>query len=113
LVLFNPVFDNSPQGYGYDRVKDIFPAISPLHNLRPGTPPTIVFLGTKDNLIPVATAKDYQAKMQANGDRCELRLYEGQPHGFFNYREGATQFYDQTIAEADKLLTSLGWIESR
>jgi acetyl esterase len=111
LVLFNPVFDNGPQGYGHDRVKEFFPAISPLHNLKPGTPPTIVFLGTQDKLIPVATAKDYQAKMQANGDRCELRLYEGQSHGFFNYRESTKTYFYRTVFEADKFLASLGWIE--
>ena len=111
LVLFNPVFDNGPQGYGHDRVKEFFPAISPLHNLKPGTPPTIVFLGTEDKLIPVATAKDYQARMEKNGDRCELRLYEGQPHGFFNYREATKPYFYRTVFEADKFLASLGWIE--
>ena len=30
LVLFNPVFDNSPEGYGYDRVKDRYREISPI-----------------------------------------------------------------------------------
>ncbi len=111
LILFNPVYDNGPKGYGHDRVKESFPAISPFHNLRPGTPPTIVFLGTKDTLIPVVTAKDYQAQMQKNGDRSELRLYEDQPHGFFNYRENTKQFYYQTVFESDKFLASLGWIE--
>lgn len=110
LVLFNPVFDNGPQGYGHDRVQDVFPAISPLHNLRPGTPPTCVFLGTQDKLIPVATAKDYQAKMQHNGDRCDLHLYEDQTHGFFNHRGTKNVFYYRTLAEADRFLASLGWI---
>ncbi len=34
LVLYNPVFDNGPGGFGHQAVKDIFPAISPLHNLK-------------------------------------------------------------------------------
>jgi acetyl esterase len=59
----------------------------------------------------MASYKDYQAKMQKNGDRCELRLYEGQPHGFFNYREATKAYYYQTLFEADKFLASLGWIE--
>ena len=46
LVLFNPVFDNSPKGYGYDRVKEYWKAISPMHNISESTPLTIVFLGT-------------------------------------------------------------------
>jgi acetyl esterase/lipase len=111
LVLFNPVYDNGPKGYGHERVKDFFPAISPFHNLRPGTPPTIVFLGTRDNLIPVATAQEYQAQMKKNGDRSDLFLYEDQPHGFFNFREGSTRFYYQTVFESDKFFASLGWIE--
>ena len=111
LILFNPVFDNGPKGYGYDRVKDIFPAISPINNLRPGTPPTIVFLGTKDNLIPVATAENYKAQMLKNGDRSELFLYKDQPHGFFNYREATKHFYYRTIFETDKFLASLGWLD--
>lgn len=110
LVLFNPVFDNGPEGYGHERVKDVFPAISPLHNLKAGTPPTIVFFGTMDKLVPVATAKRYQETMRKNGDRCELRLYEGQPHGFFNYKPENPQFYSQTLMEADKFLASLGWL---
>src|SRR5690606_28802428 len=53
LVLFNPVFNNGPGNYGYDRLHDQYQAISPYHNIRKGAAPTIVFLGTKDNLIPV------------------------------------------------------------
>ena len=57
LVRFNPVYDNSSKGFGHDRVKPRWKEISPMHNIRKGAPPTIVFLGTKDNLIPVSTAQ--------------------------------------------------------
>ena len=57
LVLFNPVYDNGPNGYGYDRIGDRYKEISPIHNISEGAPPTIVFLGTEDELIPVETAK--------------------------------------------------------
>ena len=56
LVLFNPVIDNGPGGYGYERVSDSYLEFSPLHNIRAGVPPTIFFLGTEDPLIPVTTA---------------------------------------------------------
>ena len=84
LVLFNPVFDNGPTGYGHSRVKDRFREISPIHNLSKKTPPTIVFLGTKDKLVPVATAQRYKELMEKSGGRCDLHLYKDQPHGFFN-----------------------------
>ncbi|CAN5902470.1 alpha/beta hydrolase [soil metagenome] len=109
LVLFNPVFDNGPGGYGYERIRDRYREISPLHNIRPGAPPTIVFLGTKDQLVPVATARAYQKKMEKVGSRCELLLYEGQPHGFFNYAN--LPFYKKTVYEADRFLQSIGFLE--
>lgn len=108
LVLFNPVYDNGPNGYGYDRVKPRHEEISPMHNIRKGAPPAIVFLGTEDKLIPVATAKQFQKRMQDVGSRSELRLYEGQPHGFFN-RSRSQKFYEQTVSEMDKFLSSLGY----
>lgn len=75
LVLFNPVYDNGPDGYGYDRVKNYWESFSPLHNLNKKTPPTIVLLGTDDRLIPVSTAEEYKRRMEVLGIRSDLRLY--------------------------------------
>jgi acetyl esterase/lipase len=113
LVLFNPVFDNGPGGYGHDRVQDHWQDFSPMHNIDKDTPPTIVFLGTKDKLIPVSTAQKYRDLMTQAGRRCDLHLYEGQPHGFFNYRDGKNTYYYQTVIEADRFLASLGYLEGR
>lgn len=110
LVLFNPVYDNGPDGYGYDRIGERYPEISPLHNIREGCPPAIVFLGTDDNLIPVATAEEFQRRMEAVGSRSELRLYEGQPHGFFNANREEGRYYRETVSEMDEFLTSLGFV---
>jgi len=112
LVLFNPVYDNGPEGYGYNRVKDYWRQISPLQNIRKGIPPAIVFLGTRDKLIPVATAKAFQADMQHVGSRSELMLYEGEGHGFFNYGRGTGENYTKTLAQMDAFLTSLGWLKA-
>lgn len=109
LVLFNPVIDNGPGGYGYERVSDAYHTFSPLHNLKKGAPPTIFFLGTNDRLIPVETGKYYQKVMERVGSRCELHLYEGQGHGFFNYPN--TENYQQTVDQADQFLQSLGYLE--
>lgn len=113
LVLFNPVFDNGPQGYGYSRVKDRYQEISPLHNIRKGAAPTLVMLGTKDKLIPVATAEAYKQKLEAVGTRCDLVLYPDQPHGFFNQKKdkGQNKYYSQTLLQADAFLTSLGYLK--
>jgi acetyl esterase len=108
LLLFNPVFDNGPKGYGHRRVKARWKEISPLHNLRKGVPPTIVFLGDRDRLIPVKTAETYKKKTEAVGGRCDLHVYAGQSHGFFNKRNAP--MYAKTVREMDKFLASLGWL---
>ena len=108
LVLFNPVFDNGPGGYGHDRVKAYWREISPLHNLDEKVPPTVVFLGTKDKHVPVSTAEAYKQRMDALGRRCDLHLYEGQPHGFFNHRN--TKYYVKTVEEMDRFLESIDFL---
>ena len=110
-ILFNPVFDNGPGGYGYDRVGNRYKEISPFHNIAPGDPPTIMFFGTKDKHVPVKTIKAFQKKMQEAGNRCDLFLYEGQGHGFFNFRHH--EYYKKTMLEADKFLISLGYLSGK
>lgn len=110
LVLFNPVYDNGPTGYGHARVKEYWKEFSPLHNIHAKMPPAIVFLGTKDKLIPVATAEKFRDAMRAAGAQSELHLYEDQPHGFFNAKNSGGKFYVATVTEADKFLAGLGWL---
>lgn len=109
LVLFNPVIDNGPGGYGFERIGEAYAKFSPLHNIRPGTPPTILFLGTKDRLIPVTTAEYYQLVMEKVGSRCELKLFEGAGHGFFNYR--SFENYKATVEAMDAFLQSIGFLQ--
>jgi len=109
LALFNPVIDNGPGGYGHERIGAAYKAFSPLHNVKEGAPPTIFFLGTNDRLIPVETAKYYKVIMEKVGSRCELRLYEGQKHGFFNYKN--FEYYEKTILETDEFLQSIEFLK--
>jgi acetyl esterase len=106
LVLFNPVFDNGPDGYGHGVVKEYWQDFSPMHNLSAATPPTLVMIGTNDDKVPVATAEKYKATMEQNGTRCDLRLYEGEKHAFFHVSK-----YYETVIEMDKFLASLGYLQ--
>jgi arylsulfatase A len=111
LVLFNPVYDNGPEGYGHERVKEYWESFSPLHNLSPeARPPPTVFLGTNDRLIPVSTARAFQEEMERLGVRSELHLYPGKPHGFFNPGNDLGAYY-LTMTEADRFLASLGYLQ--
>lgn len=107
LVLFNPVLDTSPQALKMPRFNERFEEFSPSQHVRPGAPPTIIFLGTKDNLVPVPVNERFKEKMQKAGVRCDAVYYEGEGHGFFN-RE---PFLTRTLIEADTFLASLGWLK--
>jgi acetyl esterase/lipase len=110
LVLFNPVVDNGPGGYGYERIGESYKDFSPLHNIKKDAPSTILFLGTKDHLIPVVTAEYYKMVMEKVESRCDLKLYDGKGHGFFNYKD--FESYKSTVAAADQFLVSLGYLKT-
>ena len=113
LVLFNPVYDNGPDGYGYDRVKERFYDISPMHNIQEGMAPAIVFLGTKDKLIPVSTAERFKRRMFEVGAKSELILFEDQGHGFFNHGKSENRYFDETVEHMDRFLTALAFLEAK
>ncbi len=110
MVLFNPVFDNGPKGWGHARVGDRYREFSPLHNVTADDPPAIVFLGSADKLIPVETAYDFQKAMEEAGQKCIVKIFEGEPHGFFNYGRNGNKPYYETVLATDRFLTSLGWL---
>ena len=112
LVLFNPVANNSKEGYGFNRVKEYWEDFSPAHNLKNGTPPTLIMLGTKDKLFKPALAKKYKQKMEALENRCDLILYEGQDHAFFNIDKNRDLHF-QTMKDTDVFLTSLGYLKGK
>ena len=107
MILWYPVIDNGPDGYGEAAIKARFQEISPLHNVSASTPPALVFLGTADKLIPVSTGRAFEQKMKAAGVRCELMLFEGAGHPIYEYRKGPSPLRDQILSAADKFIASL------
>lgn len=111
LVLFNPVLDNGPEGYGYERVKKHYKEFSPYYNIKEGLPPTIIFLGTNDNLIPVDMMEKYRDNMLKSGNVCDLHLYKDQQHGFFNYGRNNNVYYYDTLKKMETFLNRFGYIK--
>lgn len=111
LILFNPVYDNSANGYGYDRVKDYWEDFSPMNNLSSNTPPTFVVLGTEDTLVPAETAEKYKSVLENYNVYTELHLYENRKHGFFNPgRSGnmnPNEDFVDTLMKAEKFLNKI------
>jgi acetyl esterase len=111
MLLFNPVYDNGPGGWGTARVGERFAEFSPLHNLTKDDPPSIVFLGTEDKLIPVATAEKFRDESLSLEVFSELHTYAGQPHGFFNVSQDSGRWYIETLTATDRFLAKLGWLQ--
>ncbi len=111
MLLFNPVYHNGPGGWGTARVGDRYREFSPAHNLSQDDPPSIVFLGSADKLIPVSTAEQFRDDSKALGVDSELHVYQGQPHGFFNHGRDGNQWYLATVTAADRFLNKLGWVQ--
>lgn len=53
--------------------------------------PTLLLHGTDDGLVPVEQARRLAAHREAQGLPTRLVVYEGAPHGFFNFRCRASE----------------------
>jgi acetyl esterase len=111
LVLLNPVIDNGPNSFGYRRFMERYKEISPIHNISKEAPPTIILSGTKDKIIPITSLKSYQRKMEANGNRCDLVLYENVGHAFF--AKPPIKYFIETTHEIDVFLQSLAFVKGQ
>ncbi len=112
-ILFNPVLDTTEKGYGAEKVKGQETAISPTHHVREGIVPTLVMHGTKDTTVPFANADDFVVAMKKCGNNCELIIFEGKNHGFFNgayfrARNGDADF-NRCMSESLKFIEGLGF----
>jgi acetyl esterase/lipase len=123
LVLFNPALVLAPadradlSGFLSKATAERFgcePAdISPLHHVKVGQPPTIIFHGQADTTVPYSSAELFTARMKAAGNRCELIGAEGQQHGYFNFGRAGNKYALETLAAADQFLASLGWLKGK
>lgn len=115
LVLFNPAIVLAPfpglnlvgfgSGLNEEKLGCQPVEISPIHHVKTGAPPTIIFHGKADTTVPYATVEKFAEVMKAAGNRCELVGYDGQPHGFFNKSKLV-----ETLETTDAFLVSLGYL---
>lgn len=105
LVLFFPVIDTSKDGYGQSKIGARWQELSPLHHVRAGLPPTIVFHGTADTTTPFKGAQAFQNAMRKAGNRCDLIVHDGGAHA---YLMRTRPLYDEAVQKTEAFLASLG-----
>jgi len=116
MILFNPVIDTSEKGYGHNKLGDRWKEISPLHHVKSGICPTIIFHGTADKTVPIQNQRDFTKLMTEAGNQCQLVEFQDKKHGFFNApkgvagKKGNIESYTKTLAEMDNFLCRQGYI---
>mgnify|MGYP000431804346 CR=1 FL=1 len=111
LALFNAVYDTTrlplAKAFG-SRAREA----SPLHHLDAGTlPPTILFHGMDDRVVPYTEAVRFAAAARQRGWVCDLVGFRDAGHGFFNPRPGQERWYRETLEALERFFARLGWIE--
>ncbi len=123
MVLFNPAVtlaifngqqplpkDKLAEDGGLEKRMGTDPVnLSPGHHARSGLPPSIMFFGTEDFLLQ--GSKYFHQQMRKAGNRCDLKLYAGYPHGFFNFGRNKNKPFAQTLTATDEFLQSINYLE--
>ena len=86
-------------------------AFSPIHHVDAADPPALILHGAADETVPPRSVRLFVNAARRAGVRCELALFPGSGHGFFNPdRRGKNKpnAYAATLRLADEFLTGLG-----
>jgi acetyl esterase len=87
LVLFNPACNLGfvkPGGSRREFNMENLLKLSPHHFLKAGHPPTLIMHGSEDKTVPIESVQEYAAKIRELGGSCEMSVFEGRAHSFFN-----------------------------
>lgn len=107
LVLYSPILTIDGAGRFADKAtaKRAMPMRWPARK----APPTLILHGTADRVVPFSASRKFCRKMRWRGNVCQVRPFEGEGHGFFNFNVDA-RMYEVTTAEADAFLVSQGML---
>jgi acetyl esterase/lipase len=108
MALYYPVIDTSEAGYGRDKIGARWRDLSPVDQVRPNLPPTLVLHGTGDAVTPFAGAQRFHERMQEARNDCELIAFEGGRHGYFIFD---LDLFVQAMAQTEAFLRKHGMLE--
>ncbi len=107
-VGFNPVMDiRASEKYtqlagGCEQATRVSPAL----HVDGRFPPALLLYGSRDRFLEGGQA--FADRARATGVQCELDVYDGAEHGFFNH----DPWFQQTLQRAEKFLASLDLLPS-
>ncbi len=111
LVLFSPVVDTTKKGVGQQHFRDldIAKSTSPSQHVRKGLPPSILFHGLTDRVVPFPQVQRFVKAMRRRKNVCELLTFPKEGHSFFNFNVSMRNF-EATLNAADRFLVDLGFL---
>lgn len=111
MALFSPVVDTTRRrGVGADLFREPKEAdkTSPSKNVVKGLPPSILFIGLQDRMVPPDSVIRFAKRMKRKKNRCDLHTFP-QGHSFFNFNVNMRNF-EATINEMDRFLVDLEFL---
>jgi acetyl esterase/lipase len=113
MILFNPALE-IPSGV-MDRFggEEEARKASPTFFISEKTPPTLIFHGTDDQLVPASSILEFQKKMIDLGNTCEVILFGDEQHAFFNVGRKGNRPYHQTLVLMKQFLIEEGYLADK
>ncbi len=111
-ILYSPVVNTTHKGLCNLLFPDSKTAkrLSPSEQITKDYPPTMIFHGKVDKVVPFQHSKKYVKSLLRKKNKVELVEFEAARHIDFNLNVNP-QYYDLTLRSADYFLTDLGLVE--
>lgn len=106
LILMYPVIDTSADGYGQAKIGDRWRELSPVHHVRGGLPPALIFHGTADSVTPYVGAKAFHNQSISAGNTSTLITFPGGRHGYIIFDRAE---YDHALIQMRDFLRQQGF----
>ena len=102
-IGYNPVVTTASERFqslfeGFGTLYD------PMTQLTAQASPIIIFHGSNDPVVPIDSVRAFQQKAASLGVACEVEVFEGESHGFFNKNRASPEIRERLRAEAVEFL---------
>lgn len=112
LVLFNPMLDLAPGMPDHHLVGADWRQISPRQHVDSAIPPTLVLVGDRDREVSLTTVEAFSDAIKVQGGRCDLAIYAGAEHGFFNAGAENGRYFHATNERVYQFFMEIGLVPS-